>query len=72
MTDPTVWDRIVKAFESQPIALALLIVIFLLYRIIQGKDVTIKELLIISKGDIERNSKVIAILEILLSRREET
>jgi hypothetical protein len=71
MTDVTIWDRIVKAFESQPIALALLIVIFLLYRIIQSKDSTIKELLVISKGDIERNSKVIAILEILLSRREE-
>jgi len=71
MTDVTIWDHIVKAFESQPIALALLIVIFLLYRIIQSKDSTIKELLVISKGDIERNSKVIAILEILLSRREE-
>ena len=70
MSDPGMWDKIIKAFEQYPGILALLVVIYLLYRIIQSKDVTIKEMLSISQGDIERTSKLTTLLEILVNRKE--
>jgi hypothetical protein len=70
MTDPSIWEKLIKAFEQYPGILALLVVIYLLYRIIQGKDETITNLLEISQGDIERTSKLTALLEILVNKRE--
>ena len=70
MSDPGIWEKLIKAFEQYPAVLALLIVIYLLYRIIQGKDSTITNLLEISQGDIERTSKLTALLEILVNKRE--
>lgn len=64
------WDKILKAFEQYPGILALLIVIYMLYLIIQSKDATIKEMLQISQGDIERTSKLTALLEILVQKKE--
>jgi hypothetical protein len=65
-----IWEKFIKAFEQYPGILALLVVIYLLYRIIQGKDETITNLLEISQGDIERTSKLTALLEILVNKRE--
>jgi hypothetical protein len=70
MADPGLWDKIFKALEQYPGILALLVVIYWLYRIIQGKDITITNLLEISQGDIERTSKLTALLEILVNRKE--
>jgi hypothetical protein len=64
------WDKLLKALEQYPAVLALLVVIYMLYLIIQSKDATIKEMLQISQGDIERTSKLTALLEILVSKRE--
>ena len=71
MVEPGLWEKLIKAFEQYPGILALLVVVYLLYRIIQGKDITIKELLAISKGDTDRTSKLIVLLEILVNRKEE-
>lgn len=70
MTDPGIFEKIVKAFEAYPGYLLALIVIYLLYKIIQSKDDTIRELLTISQGDIERTSKLTTLLEVLVSRKE--
>lgn len=70
MTDPSFWENIFRSFIQYPAILALLIVNYWLYKIVQSKDVTIKELLQISQGDIERTSKLTALLEILVNRKE--
>ena len=57
--DSTLWERIIKAFEQYPGYLLALIVIYIMYKII-------RELLLISKGDTERMSKLITLLEIFV------
>jgi hypothetical protein len=69
--DPGMWENLLKAFVVYPSIIALLIVNYFLYKIIVGKDVTIKELITISKGDIERTVKLTTLLEILVSRKGE-
>jgi hypothetical protein len=64
MSDPGVWEKIIKAFEQYPGYLLALIVIYIMYKII-------KELMLISKGDTERMSKLITLLEILVHKRED-
>ena len=71
MADPGRWEKLIKAFEQYPAVLALLVVIYLLYRIIQSKDVTIKDLIAIAHGDIERTVKLTTLLEILVAKKED-
>jgi hypothetical protein len=70
-TDPGVVENLLKAFVVYPSIVALLVVNYFLYKIIVGKDTTIKELIMISKGDIERTVKLTTLLEILVSKKEE-
>ena len=68
---PNFLEKIIKAFEQYPAILALLVVIYLMYLIIRSKDVTIKDLIAIAHGDIQRNSRVVALLEMLVYGKKE-
>jgi hypothetical protein len=71
LTDAGTIENLLKAFVIYPSIVALLVVNYFLYKIIVGKDTTIKELITISKGDIERTVKLTTLLEILVSRKED-
>ena len=64
-------SSLIKALEQYPAILALLFVVYLLFRIILAKDVTMKELITLQKEDLERTTKLTTLLEILISRKEE-
>ena len=59
---------VIEIFKFAPAILALMIVIYLLYKIIMKKDETITKLVNGSQTDIERESKMITLLEILVNR----
>jgi hypothetical protein len=59
---------LMEVFKFAPAVLALLAVIYLMYKIIIKKDETISKLVDSSKMDIARESKMITLLEILVSR----
>jgi hypothetical protein len=71
LTDAGTIENLLKAFVIYPSIVALLVVNYFLYKIIVGKDTTIKELITISKGDIERTVKLTTLLEILVSRKDD-
>lgn len=60
---------LLKAFELAPAIVALLLVIFLQYKQLRAKDVTIEKLISISEADVEHRSKVLALLQVLASER---
>jgi hypothetical protein len=62
-------QHILEAFRIAPAIVALLIVIFLQYRIIRSKDHFLQKLMGVSKEDSERYGKLITLLEILVSRK---
>jgi uncharacterized BrkB/YihY/UPF0761 family membrane protein len=57
------WSRIL---EISPAIAALLAVIFWLYKLIVAKDKTMEALVRAGQGDIERQSKMITLLEMLV------
>jgi hypothetical protein len=63
ISDPSFWLRI---FEISPAIVALLAVIYWLYRLIVAKDKTMYDLVRAGQGDIERQSRLIALLEMAL------
>ncbi len=63
--DPSNW---IEFFKFSPAIAALLIVIFLLYRLLIRRDDLLQVLVEKSKEDAQRQSKLIALLEILVSR----
>jgi hypothetical protein len=71
MSEPGMWENLLKAFVIYPSIMALLVVNYFLYKIINNKDTTIKELITISKGDIERTVKLTTLLEILVNKKGE-
>jgi hypothetical protein len=62
---------ILEVFKLAPAIVALFGVIYLMYRIILKKDETIAKLVKGSESDIERQSKMVTLLEILVSRGEQ-
>jgi hypothetical protein len=62
-------QHILEAFRIAPAIVALLIVIFLQYKIIRSKDNFLQTLMGVSKEDSERYGKLITLLEILVSRK---
>lgn len=61
-------EVVIELFKFTPAIVALLCVIFLLYKIIIRKDETINRLVNGSQADIERQAKMLTLLEILVSR----
>lgn len=62
--DPSFWVRVL---EISPAIFALLTVIYLLYRLLVAKDKVIADLVAAGQGDIERQSKMITLLEVLVN-----
>jgi type IV secretory pathway VirB3-like protein len=58
----------IEVFKFAPAIAALLAVIYLMYKIIQRKDETIKDLVKLSEQDTARSAKMITLLEILVNR----
>jgi F420-0:gamma-glutamyl ligase-like protein len=58
----------IEIFKFAPAIAALLAVIYLMYKIIQRKDETIKDLVKLSEQDTARQAKMITLLEILVNR----
>jgi type IV secretory pathway VirB3-like protein len=61
---------LLDVFKLAPAIAALLVVIYLMYRIIINKDEVIKQLVVKSQSDIEQQSKMVTLLEILVNRAE--
>jgi hypothetical protein len=61
-------DTWIEIFKFAPAIAALLAVIYLMYKIIQRKDETIKDLVKLSELDTARQAKMITLLEILVNR----
>jgi hypothetical protein len=64
--DPTIWLR---ALEISPAIAALLAVIYWLIRLIFNKDKAMHALVIANQSDIERGSKILTLLEMLVQRQ---
>jgi hypothetical protein len=64
------WNVILKAFEIAPAIIALLIVIFLLYKLLVKKEETLAKILKLDEESEKRNERILTILEILVNRRE--
>ena len=64
-------DTIVRLFQFAPAVIALLIVIYLQHKQLMRKDELVKSILEITDADTQRQSKLMALLEILVNRREE-
>jgi hypothetical protein len=64
-----IFDKIVKVFEQWPGVLALLCVIYWLIKIIYHQDELIKDLMQLSKGDVEQRSKMLTLLDLIVSRK---
>jgi hypothetical protein len=61
-------ETLIEVFKLAPAIVALFGVIYLMYKIIMKKDETIKELTGSQKSDIERQTKMITLLEIIVDR----
>jgi hypothetical protein len=58
----------IEIFKLAPAIVALFGVIFLMYRIIIKKDETMRKMAEGTKSDVERQAKMVALLEILVNR----
>jgi hypothetical protein len=67
------WDPkiLFEVFKFAPAIVALFAVIYLQYRIIMKKDQTIEKLVNSSQADIERQAKMITLMEILVNRAQQ-
>lgn len=61
-------DKWLEFFKYSPAIAALMVVIYLLYRLLVKKDELMEVLVRKTKEDVERQSKIIALLEILVNR----
>jgi hypothetical protein len=61
-------DILIEIFKFTPAIIALLAVIYLMYKIIMKKDDTITKLVNGSQADIQREAKMVTLLEILVNR----
>lgn len=62
-------DTLLDAFEINPAVVALLIVIYLLYKLVRSRDATIADLIKGDQADIRRQTKMLTLLEILVKRK---
>lgn len=62
-------ETIFEAFKYSPAIVALLIVIYLLYKLQIKKDEIIAKLAEGNQGDIERQTRMLTLLEVLVKRR---
>ncbi|KKM91174.1 hypothetical protein LCGC14_1231220 [marine sediment metagenome] len=61
-------ETVVEAFKYSPAIVALLLVIYMMYKLIIRKDEIIAKFVESDQGDIERQSKMVTLLEILVQR----
>jgi uncharacterized membrane protein YjfL (UPF0719 family) len=59
---------VLEAFKYAPAIVALLIVIFLLFRLLHKRDGMLERMINASEADVTRQSKLIALLEIIIQR----
>lgn len=67
--EPGTFDLVLTAFKEYPGILALLFIIWWLFKSLKDKDQIIKDFLQISQGDTERMSRLTTLLEILVNRK---
>lgn len=63
------WKMILEAFTFAPAIIALLIVIYLLYRLLIKKEESIHKIIKMDEDSERRNEKIITLLEVLVNRR---
>lgn len=68
--DASFFERILTAFKEYPGILALMCVIYWLFKSNQAKDSVIKDLIELSQGGTERTTRLATLIEMLVSRRE--
>jgi hypothetical protein len=64
--DSKLW---IEIFKLSPAIAALTIVIYMLYRLILAKDKTMESMVRASEADIERQAKILTLLETLVQAR---
>ena len=62
------WKTILEAFKYAPAIIALLIVIYLMYKLLLKKEDSIVKVIELSKEDQKRNEKILTLLEILVNK----
>ncbi|RLI49284.1 MAG: hypothetical protein DRP09_20795 [Candidatus Thorarchaeota archaeon] len=68
MTIPIENPTVIELFKFAPAVIALMGVVYLLYRLLVKKEETLKSLIKGTQSDIERQAKMITLLEILVNR----
>lgn len=63
------WTTILEAFKFSPAIIALLIVIWLLYRLLIKKEESIHKIIKLDEDSEKRNEKIITLLEVLVNRK---
>jgi len=63
------WATILEAFKFAPAILALLIVIYLMYRLLNKKEESIHKIIKLDEASEKRNEKIITLLEVLVNRK---
>ena len=67
---PVDWKFLADIFKFAPGVIALLIVIYLLYKLLLKKEETMIRMIEISESDVKRQAKLITLLEILVNRKQ--
>jgi len=62
-------STMIELFKISPAIIALLVVIYLMYKLLVRRDEIIQQIIQKTKSDMERQSKLIALLEILVARK---
>jgi len=63
------WTTILDAFKFAPAILALLIVIYLMYRLLIVKEESIHKIIRLDEDAQKRNEKILTLLEVLVNRK---
>ena len=63
------WTTILEAFKFAPAIIALMVVIYLMYRLLIKKEESIHKIIQNDKAEEKRNDKILTILEILVNRK---
>jgi hypothetical protein len=63
------WATILDAFKFSPAIIALLIVIYLLYKLLIKKEESIHKIIKLDEDSEKRNEKIITLLEVLVNRK---
>jgi hypothetical protein len=63
------WNTILEAFRFAPAVMALLIVIYLMYKLLIKKEESIHKIIKLDEESEKRNEKILTLLDVLVNRK---